>query len=633
MTDPYSAASNLSEAERYHLLVAAVTDYAIYMLTPEGIVSSWNAGANRFKGYTAEEIVGQHFSRFYTDEDKATDLPTRALKTAKLEGKFEAEGWRVKKDGSRFWASVVIDPIRNNVGELIGFAKITRDITEHKRAANALRESEERFRLLVQGVTDYAIYMLSPEGVITNWNAGAKRIKGYQDDEVIGTHFSRFYTEEDRDLQFPERALAAALNDGRFENEGWRVRKDGTRFWAHVVVDAIRNDMGELIGFAKVTRDISERREAAAALEKAQLALFQAQKMEAMGQITGGVAHDFNNLLNVITNGLAILQTRNSDPKDSKVIDSMQRAAQRGATLIQQLLTFARQQPLNPIPQNINTIIRSFESILRRANDKALRFNITLADELPDVQIDASLFESALLNLVVNARDATPEGGSLSVQTSLVTLKENEVHALSSGDYVKVEVKDTGQGIPENLIAKVIEPFFTTKPIGKGTGLGLSQVYGFVKQSNGDLHIISEEGSGTAISLFFPVLNNTNGLTNPGRKLEQILVVDDQRDLLDMATEILTMLGYQVHSAERGEEALKILKDHLDINVLFSDVTMPGMNGVELAKHAKQISPSIKVLLASGYPGKALAIEDLHKFRLISKPYQLADIVKELRSL
>ncbi|MGZ3238775.1 MAG: PAS domain-containing protein, partial [Burkholderiaceae bacterium] len=244
------------ETERIRLFVSGVTDYAIYMLSPDGIVSTWNAGAQRFKGYTAEEIIGKHFSRFYTEQDRANNLPARALQTALTDGKFEDEGWRVRKDGTCFWASVVIDPIFNDDGNLYGFAKITRDITGRKVAAEALSASEERFRLLVQGVTDYAIYMLSPTGEIVSWNSGARRIKGFEQDEVVGTHFSRFYTEEDRANGLPMKALATASSEGRFEGEGWRVRKDGSKFWTHVVIDSIRNDLGELIGFAKVTRDI-----------------------------------------------------------------------------------------------------------------------------------------------------------------------------------------------------------------------------------------------------------------------------------------------------------------------------------------------------------------------------------------
>ncbi|RYE69279.1 MAG: PAS domain S-box protein, partial [Oxalobacteraceae bacterium] len=236
MNDETQPNKSFPEERRYQYLISGIRDYAIYMLDPSGHVSSWNAGANRFKGYLAQEILGQHFSRFYTPVDRATDLPRRALETALAQGKYEAEGWRVRKDGSRFWAHVVIDPIYNEEDTLLGFAKVTRDVTERKQAEEALRESEQRFRLLVQGVTDYALYMLSPEGVVTNWNSGAERIKGYTQDEIVGHHFSHFYTDEDRVAGVPVRALSTAAGTGRFEAEGWRVRKDGSRFWAHVII-------------------------------------------------------------------------------------------------------------------------------------------------------------------------------------------------------------------------------------------------------------------------------------------------------------------------------------------------------------------------------------------------------------
>ncbi|RZA05198.1 MAG: PAS domain-containing sensor histidine kinase, partial [Moraxellaceae bacterium] len=296
------------DAERFRLLVQSVNDYAIYMLSPEGIVISWNSGAQRFKGYVADEIIGEHFSRFYRPEDRERGLPITALQTARERGKFEDEGWRVRKDGTYFWASVVIDPVYDQDANLVGFAKVTRDITERKEAADALHASEEQFRLLVQGVTDYAIYMLSSDGIVTNWNAGARRIKGYEADEVIGSHFSRFYTHEDQQTGLPTTALSKAAELGAFESEGWRVRKDGTQFWAHVVIDSIRDDAGNLIGFAKVTRDVTERRKASDDLQKSQAALFQAQKMESIGLLTGGIAHDFNNLLNVMSNSVALLR-------------------------------------------------------------------------------------------------------------------------------------------------------------------------------------------------------------------------------------------------------------------------------------------------------------------------------------
>ncbi|WP_338106288.1 PAS domain S-box protein [Ramlibacter henchirensis] len=312
MTDSGNRFSD--EAERLRHFISSVADYAIYMLSPTGEVVSWNLGAQRFKGYEPHEIIGKHFSNFYTLEDRVRGVPERALELARTTGKFEAEGWRVRKDGSRFWASVVIDPIRDEKGELIGFTKITRDITDKREAQKALRMSEERFRMLVQGVTDYAIYLLSPSGEITNWNAGARRIKGYDEPEVLGSHFSRFYTDEDREKGVPANALRIASETGRYEAEGWRCRKDGTRFWAHVVIDAIRDEEGVLVGFAKITRDITERKQAAEQLEKTREALFQSQKLEAIGKLTGGVAHDFNNLLNVLTNGLSMLRQRRGLP-------------------------------------------------------------------------------------------------------------------------------------------------------------------------------------------------------------------------------------------------------------------------------------------------------------------------------
>ena len=235
----------------FKLLIQSIVDYAIYMLDPNGNVTSWNAGAERIKGFQTEEIIGQHFSKFYTEEDREAGVPQRVLETARCEGKFAGEGWRVRKDGSRFWASVVIDRINDEKGKLLGYAKITRDMTEQRQAQQALLEAERRFGILIQGVTDYAIYMLDPEGRVTNWNAGAERIKGYSPDEITGEHFSRFYTPEDLDAGVPQRALEAARETGRYEAEGWRVRKDGTRLWASVVIDAIRDDDGELIGFAK----------------------------------------------------------------------------------------------------------------------------------------------------------------------------------------------------------------------------------------------------------------------------------------------------------------------------------------------------------------------------------------------
>ena len=634
---PPQTLRDLAESERIRLLVDGVTDYAIYMLDPDGYVSSWNLGAQRFKGYLPQQIIGQHFSVFYTDEDRASGLPARALTIARETGRFESEGWRVRRDGTRFWTSVVIDAIRNDQGALIGYGKITRDITDRKTAQDALRQSEDQFRRLVQGVTDYAIYMLSPEGVVTNWNQGAERIKGYSSTEAIGMHFSRFYAEADRDDGVPGRSLALAAREGRYEQEGWRVRKDGTRFWAHVVVDAIREN-GELVGFAKVTRDVTERKLAAEALERANTALFQAQKMEAIGQLTGGIAHDFNNLLSVVSNSLEVLATRLHEHADVRILDAMRRAVDRGATLTQQLLSFARQQPLKVDTHDLNTVIRGFESVLQRAGNSSVRFDLDLAPQLRPVLVDAARFEAALLNLVVNSRDAMPEGGELIVSTTDVDLADHAVGRLPAGPYVQVSVRDTGAGMPPDVAARAFEPFFTTKAVGKGTGLGLSQVYGFFAQSGGDIVLDTRPGQGTTVTAYLPAIAGDTPADTDGNgdsNVETVLLVDDEPDVMDAAAELLRSIGYAVITASNGPDALELLRRRNDIDILFTDVVMPqGMSGIELARLTLDIAPGVKVVLASGYPLPALKndFDDLDQFAFINKPYRLADLARKLRA-
>jgi PAS domain S-box-containing protein len=624
-----------AESEHFRLLVDSITDYAVYMLSPAGFVISWNAGAERFKGYTAAEVIGQHFSRFYTEEDRAINLPARALQIAVSEGKFEDEGWRLRKDGRRFWASVVIDPMWDNEGKLIGFAKITRDITERKKAAEALHASEEQFRLLVQGVTDYAIYMLSPEGTISSWNAGAVRIKGYQHAEAMGTHFSRFYTEEDRLAGLPMSALKTAAAKGRFESEGWRIRKDGSRFWAHVVIDPIRDALGELIGYAKITRDITERRQAAEALERAKEALFQSQKLEAIGTLTGGIAHDFNNLLTVVANGIEILAKELQTPTSLKVLETIQRSVTQGTDLTQQLLTFARKQPLKQDKYNVNSVIASFDAVLRRACKSSISFKVKLDPLLPPAIIDVSQFEAALLNLVVNARDAMPPGGAITLSTEQVELCENAVDKLPAGRYVKVTVSDTGTGMTPEVAAQAVEPFFTTKEVGKGTGLGLSQVYGTIKQFGGGLAFETAVGKGTAVSLLMPAQERGENelAAESATDNEKVLVVDDQPDLLATTVELFRNMGYEVLSANNGKDALAILETMPDVHILFSDVVMPGISGIDLAREARRLIPDIKIILASGYHDRSLTVEmaGAEDYKFIKKPYRMAEIARILR--
>jgi PAS domain S-box-containing protein len=624
-----------TDEQKFQTLVAAISDYAIYMLDAAGHVISWNTGAQRFKGYEAHEIVGEHFSRFYTQEERAAGTPALALRTADQEGKYEAEGWRVRKDGTRFWAHVVIDPIRKDNGDLVGFAKITRDITERALAAEVLRKSEQQFRLLVQGVTDYAIYMLDESGFVTNWNSGAEHIKGYNAGEVIGTHFSRFYTEEERSARIPDKALAIAAQHGRYEQEGIRVRKDGSRFVAHVIIDAVRNELGQLVGFAKVTRDITEKRATTEALKKADAALAQSQKMEAIGQLTGGVAHDFNNLLGIIASGIDMLQLQSRG--DNRTIESMRRAVERGAELTQHLLSFARRQPLQAQNADLNELITDFESVLRRAGNSSINFDIRLEDGLHPSLIDATRFQTTLLNLIVNARDALPEGGKITIITESVQLHANEIGLLPAGKYAKIIVSDTGTGMPPEVVARIFEPFFTTKEIGKGTGLGLSQVYGFITQSGGDVTVHSQTGQGTQIAMYLPSIEGEAiTFSKKDDKVEKVLIVEDDADLLDVAAELFRAIGYGVYTAGNAADALILLERNNDIDILFSDVMMPdGMNGIELARLTRERYPQVKTILASGYALPALKSEhkDLDDFLFINKPYQLSDVAKKLRQV
>jgi PAS domain S-box-containing protein len=602
--------SALEEAARYRILVEAVTDYAIYMLDPAGVVTSWNAGAQRFKGYSADEIIGEHFSRFYTEEDRARGLPATVLGIAAREGKFEGEGWRVRKDGTRFWAHVVLDPIRNSRGELTGFAKVTRDLTERRETLEALRRSEEQFRLLIQGVTDYAIYLLSPAGVITNWNAGAQRIKGYLPDEIVGKHFSQFYTDEDRSKGMPQKALDTAIREGRFESEGWRVRKGGTRFWSHVVIDPIRGDDGHLLGFAKITRDITERKQTQESLERAREALFQSQKMDAVGQLTGGVAHDFNNLLMAILGSLELLKKRlPSDPNLSRLIDNAMLGARRGATLTQRMLAFARRQELDVQALELPRLVAGMADLLASSLGPGVEIETDFPRGLPAVVGDENQIELALLNLCVNARDAMPEGGRIRIGARDETMAAGNSLSLRPGPYVCLSVTDTGEGMSSETLTRATEPFFTTKGVGKGTGLGLSMVHGMAEQMGGQLTLSSCVGQGTTAEIWLPAVEGgaapgTQPLKSTSPAVAQgklkVLAVDDDRLVLFNTTAMLEDLGHEVVEASSAHEALALLEKS-SFDMLITDQAMPRMTGLQLVDVVHERWPGLPVILATGY--------------------------------
>ncbi|MEO6340881.1 MAG: PAS domain S-box protein [Caulobacteraceae bacterium] len=636
MIEPIRSGAPLELNERYRLLVDAITDYAIYMLDIDGRVSSWNPGARRFKGYETAEILGEHFSRFYTEEDREAGVPARALRTAAEQGRFEQEGWRLRKDGARFWAHVVIDPIKAADGTLLGYAKITRDLTERREAEDALRRSEQEFRLLVQGVTDYAIYMLDREGRVSTWNAGAQRIKGYLPGEIIGQHFRQFYTEEDRVAGLPERGLATAAKEGRFEKEGWRVRKDGTPFWAHVVIDAIRIDAGEVIGFAKITRDITERREAQQALEAAREALFQSQKMEAIGQLTGGVAHDFNNLLMAILGSLELLRKRiPADPKLLALVDNAKHGAERGAALTQRMLAFARKQELKLEPVELPGLVQTIMALLERSLGPGIRVQTRFAPNLPLVTTDANQLEAALVNLAVNARDAMDEDGLITISARVETLSEEVPNGLAAGRYVCLVVSDTGEGMDEETLARATEPFFTTKGIGKGTGLGLPMAHGVAAQSGGALVLKSRKGEGTAAELWLPVATARARAPTPLEPVTEgetepltVLAVDDDALVLMNTVAMLEDLGHHAISAMSGAEALAVVRSTPDLDLVLTDQAMPHMTGLQLAEAIQSERPSLPVVLATGY-AELPAEADPTLLRL-SKPFLQRDLARVL---
>jgi PAS domain S-box-containing protein len=632
-----------STASRFELLVQSVTDYAIYMLDLQGRVTSWNAGARRFKGYQADEIIGEHFSRFYTPEEREKEIPRIALETAAREGRFEAEGWRVRKDGTCFWANVVIDPIYEPAGVLVGFAKVTRDLTERRAAEEELRQSEERFRLLVQSVTDYAIYMLNPDGLITSWNAGAERFKGYAPNEILGEHFSRFYTEEDRAVGVPARALETARREGRFDSEGWRVRKDGSRFWASVIIDPIRNDDGQLLGFAKVTRDLTEKR----AVEEQ---LRQSQKMEAVGQLTGGLAHDFNNLLTGISGSLEMMQVRIAQGRTvdfDRYFMAAQGAVKRAAALTHRLLAFSRRQTLDPKPTNINRLVTGLDELVRRTMGPSVEVEVVGTSGLWPTLIDPNQLENAVLNLCINARDAMPDGGKLTIETANKWLDERAARQqdLPVGQYVSLCVTDTGTGMTPDVISKAFDPFFTTKPLGEGTGLGLSMIYGFARQSGGQVRIYSEVGEGTTMCLYLPrhtedavaddeaELSATPPSTGEG---EVVLVIDDEPTVRMLVAEVLTESGYAVIEAPDGPAGLRILESNARIDLLITDVGLPGgMNGRQVADAARVSRSELKVLFITGYAENSV----IGRRRLdngmfvMTKPFQMEVLASRIREI
>jgi PAS domain S-box-containing protein len=491
--------------------------------------------------------------------------------------------------------------------------------------------SQSPAELLVQSVKDYAIYMLDPDGIVRSWNTGAERFKGYRADEIIGQHFSRFYTEEDREADLPGNALRTALAEGKFEAEGWRVRKDGTRFWANVVVDPIHDSEGRHIGFAKITRDLTERKGLQDALETSREQFFQSQKMEAIGQLTGGVAHDFNNILAAIIGSVSLAQRRLAEGEDvSRFLDNAIEAARRGATLTQRMLAFARKQELALEPLDLIDTVRGMAELLARTIGPKVAISTRFPLTVPAVLADRTQLELALMNLVVNARDAMPEGGR-------ITIGADELEGEGGKTFVRLTVEDEGSGMDAETLARAADPFFTTKGVGKGTGLGLSMVQGMVQQCGGRLHLDSEPGRGTRAEVWLPVTEDAprrvtepDETSLPATPSLRVLAVDDDPIVLLNTSTVLADAGHHVWQAHSGPSALTQLAEH-EVDLLITDYAMPGMSGVELAEQAQALRPGLKVLIVSGYADLPLNTE-LGLPRL-AKPFSDADLAQAIAAL
>jgi len=510
--------------------------------------------------------------------------------------------------------------------------------SEHTMNTTTPWARELRYDQWVSAIADYAIFLLDRDGNVVTWNEGAERIKGYTRAEIVGRHFSVFYTPEDQAAQIPRRALDTALKDGKFEAEAWRMRKNGSRFFANVVIDPIRDASGEVLGFAKITRDMTERR----AIEEQ---LRQAQKMEAIGQLTGGVAHDFNNLLTIILGNLEVIGREAGDTaRFRRAVEHATQGAQRAAALTQQLLAFSRRQALQPRSTDVNDLVANTTDMLGSLLGENIAIQLRLTPSTWHARVDGHQLESTLVNLVVNARDAMPDGGTLTITTHNATLGKADrlrFDDIVPGDYVIVSVTDTGSGMSADVLEHAFEPFYTTKPQGKGTGLGLSQVYGFARQSEGTAVLTSAPDHGTTVALYLPRATSAELAVVPDastslRGHETILLVEDQDNVRAFAAETLRESGFSVMEAGEGMSALTLLRKNARIDLLLTDVGLPGgLNGRQLAEQAREQRSDLRILFMTGYAREALMQDGRLQsgVGLLRKPFAQAELVNRVRAV
>jgi PAS domain S-box-containing protein len=565
--------------QQFRLLVEGVQEYAIFMLDPQGRIATWNAGAERMKGYTAQEIVGQHFSRFYPPEVAAAKWPEHELEVAGgPAGRFEDEGWRVRKDGTRFWANVVITALREESGRLIGFSKITRDLTERRRHEEELRTSEERLRLMIEAVQDYAIVILDAQGRVTSWNSGAQRMKGYAAEEIIGQHFSRFYPRGASERKSPEHDLEVARRQGRFEDEGWRVRKDGTQFWANAIITAVHDKDQGLLGYIKVTRDLTERRKVQE-LETGQ---------REVNEFLAMLGHELRNPLAPIANALGILRLRpDDDPRVRAARDVIDRQVVHLTRLVDDLLDVGRitsgKIALQSERVDVAAVVaRALEGSRPLIEARGHALEVALPEGRLAVQGDLTRLAQVVLNLLNNAAKYTPPGGNIRISA-----------AAEGGDAV-IRVRDDGMGISRELLPRVFELFAqgerTLERSEGGLGVGLTLVRRLVEMHGGVVEADSPgPGEGSEFVVRLPLLaspaapteiSDAGGARSPSRR---VLVVDDNADSAESMGLLLELWGHQPRIARDGPEALRTAAE-MRPHLVLLDIGLPGMNGYEVAR-------------------------------------------------
>lgn len=633
----FVGAPNYAAADSFRLLVEAVKDYGIFMLDPAGNVCSWNPGAEKSKGYKAEDVIGRHLSIFYTAEDVAAAKPQRGLRIALEEGRFEEEGLRLRKGGTPFWAIVTITSIRDSSGRHVGFAHVTRDITERKQAEEMLQLRDRAIESIIEGlcITDPT----QPDNPVIYVNDGFLQITGYAREDVMGQN-CRF-------LQGPKTApeaigrIRSAIREGNScLVELLNYRKDGTPFWNKLSISPIRDAAGRVAHFVGVLTDISP-------LKLMEQRFHQAQKMEVVGQLAGGVAHDFNNLLTIISGySELLLGILPPDDPTREAVKEISEAGGRAAGLTRQLLSFSRQAVMEMKVLDLNEVVKETERLLRRMIGEDILITALLDPNISRVKVDPGQIGQILMNLAINARDALPQGGKLTIETSDMQLDAGYAAQhpdCKPGRYVMLAVSDNGCGMAPEVQAHIFEPFFTTKGPGKGTGLGLATVYGIVKQSGGSINLYSEPGHGTVFKIFFPAVDEPLHPSAPGQGApkvtggnETILLVEDEDAVRAIAVLALQTQGYTVLKADGGKTALRIIEKHRGrIDLLVTDVVMPGMNGRELAEALCLRHPSLRVLYLSGYTDDSVIRHGILQVEVafLQKPYTPLSLARKVREV